>query len=128
LQGPAGHEPHFTLAMANSAELSVSDQIRQLEGVRKLVLGEVNVYPQVIPVALDLFRPHADVRLRRWGVDFLSECFASPAVPLGQKETMALQVFDTLKQLVENPKQDVLVLRSVIQTAASVYPLAMKWM
>lgn len=113
--------------MATDSRLSVPDQIRQLADARKLVLGDVSYYGQVIQATLPIFGPSAHVELRRWGAEFLAEAFATPAVPLGQKETLSLQVLDTLKALVEDPNQDVLVLRSVIQTSASVYPLAMRW-
>ncbi|KAI1865442.1 hypothetical protein JX265_006411 [Neoarthrinium moseri] len=107
--------------------MSVADQIRQLSDARKLVLRDVNYYGQVIQATLPIFGPSAHVELRRWGAEFLAEAFASPAIQLGQKETLSLLVLDTLKNLVEDPNQDVLVLRSVIQTAASVYPLALRW-
>ncbi|KAI0136352.1 mRNA cleavage and polyadenylation specificity factor complex subunit [Xylariales sp. AK1849] len=113
--------------MATSSQLSVPDQIRQLEGARKLVLGDVSYYPQVIQATLPIIGPSAQVEFRRWGAEFLAEAFSTPAVPLGQKETLSLLVLETLKHLVEDPEQDVMVLRSVIQTAASVYPLALRW-
>lgn len=115
--------------MASNPQLSVPDQIRQLEGARKLVLGNpVTYYPQVIQATLPIIGPSAQVEFRRWGAEFLAEAFSTPAVPLSQKETLSLLVLETLKHLVEDPNQDVMVLRSVIQTAASVYPLALRWM
>lgn len=114
--------------MATSPNMSVPDQIRQLADARKLVLSDVSYYPQVIQATLPIFGPSAQVDLRRWGAEFLAEAFASPAIQLGQKETMTVMILDTLKTLVEDPNQDALVLRSVIQTAASVYPLALRWM
>lgn len=114
--------------MAASPQLSVADQIRQLDGARKLVLKDVSYYPQVIQATIPIIGPSSQVEFRRWGADFLAEAFSTPAVPLSGKETLALTVLDTLKSLVEDPKQDVLVLRSVIQAAASIYPLAMRWM
>ncbi|KAI0402044.1 mRNA cleavage and polyadenylation specificity factor complex subunit [Xylaria palmicola] len=113
--------------MAAVPQLSVTDQIRQLEDARKLVLKDVSYYPQVIQASLPIIGPSALVEFRRWGSEFLAEAFATPAVPLANKETLSLVVLDTLKALVEDPKQDVLVLRSVIQAAASIYPLAMRW-
>ncbi|GAP84756.1 putative mRNA cleavage and polyadenylation specificity factor complex subunit [Rosellinia necatrix] len=113
--------------MAASPQLSVTDQIRQLEGARKLVLKDVSYYPQVIQATLPIIGPSSQVEFRRWGSEFLAEAFATPAVPLSSKETLSLVVLDTLKALVEDPKQDVLVLRGVIQAAASIYPLAMRW-
>lgn len=114
--------------MATSGQLSVADQIRQLEGARKLVLGDVSYYPTVVQATLPIIGPSAQVEFRRWGAEFLSEAFATPAVALSQKETLSLLVLETLKSLAEDPRQDVMVLRSVIQTAASVYPLALRWM
>ncbi|KAI1168475.1 mRNA cleavage and polyadenylation specificity factor complex subunit [Nemania serpens] len=108
-------------------QLSVADQIRQLEGARNLVLKDVSYYPQVIQATLPIIGPSSQVEFRRWGSEFLAEAFATPAVPLSSKETLSLVVLDTLKALVEDPKQDVLVLRGVIQAAASIYPLAMRW-
>ncbi|KAI1505276.1 hypothetical protein F5X99DRAFT_368874 [Biscogniauxia marginata] len=108
-------------------QLSVPDQIRQLEGARKLVLGDVTYYPQVIQATLPIIGPSSQVEFRRWGAEFLAEAFATPAVPLGQKETLSLLVLETLKLLVEEANQDVMVLRSVIQAAASIYPLALRW-
>ncbi|KAI0860711.1 mRNA cleavage and polyadenylation specificity factor complex subunit [Xylaria cubensis] len=113
--------------MAAAPQLSVADQIRQLEGARKLVLKDVSYYPQVIQATLPIIGPTSQVEFRRWGSEFLAEAFATPAVQLSSKETLSLVVLDTLKSLVEDPKQDVLVLRSVIQAAASIYPLAMRW-
>ncbi|KAI0106219.1 mRNA cleavage and polyadenylation specificity factor complex subunit [Nemania sp. FL0031] len=104
--------------MAAAPQLSVADQIRQLEGARKLVLKDVSYYPQVIQATLPIIGPSSQVEFRRWGSEFLAEAFATPAVPLSNKETLSLVVLDTLKSLVEDPKQDVLVLRSVIQAAA----------
>jgi len=111
-----------------SAQLSVPDQIRQLEDARKLVLGEVSYYPQVIQATLPIIGPTAKVEFRRWGTEFLCEAFASPVAPLSQKETWCIIVLETLKQLLDDPKQDVLVLRSAIQAAASIYPIAFRWM
>ena len=111
-----------------AGQLSVPDQIRQLEDARKLVLSDVTYYPQVIQATLPIIGPSEQVEFRRWGTDFLSEAFSTPAVSLGQKETLSLLVLETLKNLVEDPNQDSLVLRNTIQAAASIYPLALRWM
>ncbi|KAI1206454.1 uncharacterized protein F4807DRAFT_439250 [Annulohypoxylon truncatum] len=110
-----------------TAQLSVQDQIRQLEGARKLVLGNAGYYTQVIQASLPIIGPSAQVEFRRWGAEFLAEAFATPAIAPGQKETLSLLVLETLKLLVEDVNQDVTVLKSVIQTAASIYPLALRW-
>lgn len=114
--------------MASASEQSVSDQIRQLNDARKLVLGDVKYYPNVVQSILPIVGPSARVELRRWGADFLAEAFATPALPGSEKETMQLFVLDTLQTMVENPNEDAHVLRSAIQTAASVYPYALRWM
>lgn len=113
---------------APSPQVSVSDQIRQLNDARKLVLGDVKYYPTVVKSILPIVGPTAGVELRRWGADFLAEAFATPALPGSEKETMQLFVLDTLQTMVETPNEDAHVLRSAIQTAASIYPFALRWM
>ncbi|KAG6005077.1 hypothetical protein E4U54_000421 [Claviceps lovelessii] len=111
----------------SSSTLSVPDQIRQLNDARKLVLGDVNYYQSVVRGLLPIIGPNAPVELRRWGAEFLAEAFSTPALPNGEKETMQLYVLATVESLL-NEREDPQVLRSVIQTAASIYPLAMRWM
>ncbi|KAL6919186.1 hypothetical protein FSST1_003212 [Fusarium sambucinum] len=110
-----------------AATLSVSDQIRQLDDARKLVLGDVKYYPSVVNGILPIIGPSAPLELRRWGAEFLAEAFATPALPNGEKETMQPYVLPTLESLLENEREDPQVLRSVIQCVASIYPLAMRW-
>ncbi|KAJ3522199.1 hypothetical protein NM208_g12959 [Fusarium decemcellulare] len=110
-----------------TATLSVSDQIRQLDDARKLVLGDVKYYPSVVKGILPIIGPTAPIELRRWGAEFLAEAFATPALPNGEKETMQPYVLATLESMIENDREDPQVLRSVIQCAASIYPLAMRW-
>ncbi|KAK7426147.1 hypothetical protein QQZ08_007313 [Neonectria magnoliae] len=107
--------------------LSVSEQIRQLDDARKLVLGDVKYYPSVVKGILPIIGPSAPLELRRWGAEFLAEAFATPALPNGEKETMQPYVLTTLEAMIANDREDPQVLRSVIQTAASIYPLAMRW-
>lgn len=111
-----------------SSTLSVPDQVRQLNDARKLVLGDVKYYPSVVRGILPIIGPTAPVELRQWGAEFLAEAFSTPALPNGEKETMQPYVLATLESLVENEREDARVLRSVIQTAASIYPLALRWM
>lgn len=113
--------------MAN-AELSVPQQIRQLNDARKLVLSDVKFYPSVVRGLVPSIGPGAALELRRWGADFLAEAFATPALPNGEKETMAPYVLATLESLLQRDDEDHYVLRSVIQTASSIYPLALRWM
>lgn len=110
-----------------TATLSLPDQIRQLNDARKLVLEDVKYYPNVVRGLLPIIGPTAPVELRRWGADFLAEAFATPALPNSEKETMQPYVLATLESLAQNDNEDPYVLRSVIQTAASIYPLALRW-
>ena len=113
--------------MATSA-LTVEQQINQLNDARKLVLQDANFYPQIIQGILPIIGPTARVEFRRWGADFLAETFASPNVLAHQKETLTLLMLDTLKSMIENPHEDSAVVKSVVQTAASIYPLVVRWM
>ncbi|EKD12595.1 mRNA cleavage and polyadenylation specificity factor complex subunit [Drepanopeziza brunnea f. sp. 'multigermtubi' MB_m1] len=106
---------------------SVELQIKQLGDARKLVLSDASHYPQIIQGILPIAAPGARVELRRWVADFLAETFAAPSLPSQQKETLSLLVLETLKNMIENPQEDPAVVRSVVQTAASVYPLVMRW-
>ncbi|KAH6723347.1 hypothetical protein DL95DRAFT_177783 [Leptodontidium sp. 2 PMI_412] len=108
-------------------ESPVDDQINQLENARKLVLTDAVHYPQVVQGILPIGAPGARVELRRWVSEFLAETFASPAVAPQQKETMSLIVLETLKTMIENPQEDAAVVKSVVQTAASIYPLVFRW-
>lgn len=110
-----------------TSTLSVPDQIRQLNDARKLVLGDVNYYQSVVRGLLPIIGPNAPVELRRWGAEFLAEAFSTPALPIREKETMQLYVLATVESLLSE-REDPQVLRSVILTAASIYPLAMRWM
>jgi symplekin len=108
--------------------MSVNEQLSQLGDARKLVLGDASYYPQIVQGILPIIGPEARIELRRWGADFLAETFASPNLPSQQKETMALIVLETLKAMIENPHEDMEVVKSVVQTAASIYPLVLRWM
>jgi symplekin len=110
------------------ATLSVSEQLRQLDDARKLVLGDANYYPQIIQGILPIIGPDARLELRRWGSDFLAETFASPSLPAKEKESLSLLILETLKSMIENPNEDPGVVKNVVQTAASIYPLVFRWM
>lgn len=114
--------------MAAPVALSIDEQITQLDDARRLVLSDPNYYPRIIQGILPIINREARVELKRWAADFLAEGFASPQLPSQQKEALGLIVLDTLKSLLENPHEDVVVLESVVQTAASIYPLVLKWM
>ncbi|PQE24681.1 hypothetical protein CJF32_00006963 [Rutstroemia sp. NJR-2017a WRK4] len=109
------------------ATLTVEQQIAQLNDARKLVLSDANYYTQIIQGILPIIGPSARVELRRWGADFLAETFASPTIPPSQKETLSLIILDTIKSMIENPQEDNAVVKSIVQTAASIYPLVVRW-
>jgi symplekin len=120
-----------------AAPLSVDQQIKLLEDARKLVLTDSNYYPQIIQGILPLIDPRkgepqrdtvSKVELQRWGAEFLAETFASPALPPHQKETLCLTVLEALRSMLDDPNQDNAVVKSVVQTAASIYPLVFRWM
>jgi symplekin len=107
---------------------SVEEQITQLGDARKLVLNDSNYYPTIIQGILPLIAPHSRVELRRWVTDFLAETFASPTITPQQKENLSLIVLGTLKPMIDNPNEDTAVVKSVVQTAASIYPLVFRHM
>jgi symplekin len=114
--------------MAAPVALSIEDQINQLDDARRLVLSDASYYPRIIQGILPIINREARVELKRWVTDFLAETFASPQLPSQQKETLGLVVLETLRSLLENPQEDAVVVESVVQTAASVYPLVLRWM
>ena len=111
-----------------AATLSVSDHIRQLNDARRLVLGDVKLYQSVVKGILPIIAPTSQLELRRWTADFLADTFATPVLPAKEKEAMQPFVLDTVQSIFENPDEDVHVLRSMVQTAASIYPIALRWM
>ncbi|MCJ1229181.1 hypothetical protein MMC12_005846 [Toensbergia leucococca] len=109
------------------AALSVSDQLTQLENARQLVLADSVLYPQIVQGILPIVGSNALLELRRWGADFLAETFASPTLASQQKETLSIRVLQTLRDLLEKPGEDVGVVKSVVQAAASIYPLVFRY-
>lgn len=108
--------------------LSVPDQLAQLEAARLLVLGDAGLYPQIVQGILPIIGANARLELRRWGAEFLAETFASPAFASYQKENSAVGVLQILKDLLEKPGEDAAVVKSVVQTAASIYGLVFRYM
>ncbi|KAL2862117.1 hypothetical protein BJX68DRAFT_223961 [Aspergillus pseudodeflectus] len=112
--------------MAQSGD-QVVDQIAQLNAARNLVLGDAAFYPQIVNGVLPIIGAHARVELRRWGTEFLAETFASPAFATAQKEQLATNVLHTVRSILELPERDQLVLKNIVQTAASLYPLVFRY-
>lgn len=109
-----------------TAVASAAEMIPQLEAARKLALGDPQVYNQVLPGILPIIGPTAHLEVRRWGADFLAEGFASPSVSNQQKEQLSIEVIPTLRAILENQKEDVAVVRSAVQAAASLYSLVFR--
>lgn len=108
--------------------LSVTEQIKQLDSARGLVLADPVLYPQIVKGILPIVGSKARLELRRWGADFLAETFASPVLAPPQKEGLALDVLQMLKDSLEISGEDTGVLKSIIQAAASIYGLIFRYM
>lgn len=107
---------------------SPAEMLSQLEAARKLALADHAVYSQVVPGVLPLIGVNAALEVRRWGADFIAECFASPSLPHALKEQLVADVLPTLRAYLDNGAEDQAVLRSAVQAAASLYPLVFKRM
>ena len=105
-----------------------SQSLAPFNEARRLVLDDPKLYPQVVEPILPMIGASARLEMRRWGADFLAELFASPIVPTQIKEALGLRALSTLKDLLELPREDVEVLKSVIQAAASLYGLVFRYM
>jgi symplekin len=106
----------------------ITSQLAQLDDARKLVLTDAGYYRQIIQGILPIIGPEAKPELRRWGADFLAETFANPTLPNKEKEELSLMILETLKSLVEKDGEDAGVIKSLVQCAASIYPLVFRWM
>jgi len=106
---------------------AVAATISQLENARRIVLGDPTHYAAVVPGILPIIGPTAQIEVQRWGADFLAECFASPVLSMHSKEELGVQVLQLLKDSLLQ-QQDEAVVKSVMQTAASVYALIFRHM
>ncbi|OQE94411.1 hypothetical protein PENNAL_c0004G05487 [Penicillium nalgiovense] len=105
---------------------NVVDQVAQLNAARSLVLGDAAFYPQIVNGILPLVGASTRLELRRWGANFLAETFASPMLAVAQKEQLAPNVLQTIREILELPETDTTVLQSLVQTSASLYPLVFR--
>ena len=113
--------------MAQSAD-PLTGQLAQLNAARQLVLGDAAFYPQIVNGILPIIGVNARLELRRWGAEFLAETFASPMLASAQKEQLASNVLQTIQDLLGLPGGDAVVLKYIVQTAASLYPLIFRHM
>ncbi|KAJ5458269.1 hypothetical protein N7475_009657 [Penicillium sp. IBT 31633x] len=111
--------------MAQATE-NVVDQVAQLNAARSLVLGDAAFYPQIVNGILPIVGASTRLELRRWGANFLAETFASPMLAVAQKEQLAPNVLQTIREILELPETDTAVLQSLVQTSASLYPLVFR--
>ncbi|KAL1957994.1 hypothetical protein VTO42DRAFT_5206 [Malbranchea cinnamomea] len=102
---------------------SIVEQMSQLDAARNLVLGDAAFYPQIVSGILPIIGPNARIELRRWGAEFLAETFASPAFAQQPKQKLSTEVLQTVLELLDIPGNDVAVVKSAVQAAASIYPL-----
>lgn len=107
---------------------TANDTITNLNAVRNLARGDATHYAQIVPGVLPIIGASASLDLRRWGSEFLAETFAIPTLPSEQKQHLSLVVLQTLKEYLEVPEEDADVVKYVVQTAASVYPLVFRHM
>lgn len=104
----------------------MAEHLRQLDTARRLVLGDAALYPQIVQGILPIIGANGRLEIRRWGADFLAETFASPTLAQQQKQDLCILILGTLDAMLDGDDTDVL--KSVIQTAASIYPLVFKHM
>ena len=108
--------------------LSVHNQLAQLNAARLLVLGDADLYPQIVEGILPIIGATAHLDLKRWGADFLAETFASPHLGLQEKERLCIGILQTIRDWLELATEDYSVVKNAIQTAASVYGLIFRYM
>lgn len=106
----------------------VQNQLSQLDAARQLVLADAGLYPQIVQGILPIVGANAHLELRRWGADFLAETFSSPQLAPQEKERFSILVLQILRELLELPAEDDGVVKSVIQTAASIYGSVIRYM
>ena len=106
----------------------IARQILQLEEARKHVLADAHHYSAIIPGILPIIGASAPLDVRRWGADFLAEGFASPALATATKETLSVKVLPLLREWLDSQGQDDAIVKSAIQTVASIYPLVLRYM
>lgn len=108
---------------------NISDTVRQLNHARDLCLADPNsLYPQIVPGLAQIINANAELEIRRWGADFLSETFASPVLAAEHKQKLSITVLDGLKGFLDKPDEDAVVIKNVVQTAASIYQFVFRYM
>ena len=104
----------------------MASAVPQLEQARKIVLADPTHYPDIVTGISSIIGSGSALDAQRWGAEFMAETFASPIVAGSVKEKMCTGVIPILKDWLEN-QHDEAVLRSAIQTAASLYPYVFRF-
>ncbi|KAK9325095.1 hypothetical protein V1517DRAFT_315366 [Lipomyces orientalis] len=104
-------------------DLTVEQQIDQLNQAKQLVLQDASIYPQVIRGILPIAQK-PEPRLRSWCAAFLADGFASAEVNAGERQVLAVACLHTIEILFE--ETDLHVVKNLIQCSASIYPLIFK--
>ena len=102
---------------------TIAQTVASLNDARNLALADAGHYPEIVKGVLPLIGPNAPLELRRWGSEFLAEMFASPIMQTEEKERLSILVLELFRNLLELPGEDVAVVKTIVQAAASIYPL-----
>lgn len=113
-------------------------QIASLNQARALALADPSMYSKVLPAVLPILsssnNPNLSPELKSWGADFLAEIFSSPTLSADSKQGMVIQVLPVLREFLElpggqtaTPIDQIGTVKSVIQAAASVFPLVFRY-
>ena len=99
--------------------------MQQLDQARAMALQNPAFYPTILPGILPIIGPQNPLEQQRWGADFLAEIFATPVLGPEEKQQLSLQALPIMKQLMG--AKDIWVVKSVIQAAASIYPIIFRY-
>ena len=114
-------------ASALPLDPNVRKTLDQLSHARNLCLADPALYIKIVPGCMPLINAHTHLELRRWGANFLAETFALPVLSSEDKQNLVPDVLPVLKEYLDTPGQDFDVVKSVIQAAASIYPLVFRY-
>ena len=109
----------------SGSDLTVEQQIDQLNQAKQLIRQDASFYPQIMRGILPIAQK-PESRLRSWCADFLADGFASSEIQEDEKQSLAVLCLDTIVILFQEQQQTSL--KSLIQCAASIYGLLFKHM
>jgi symplekin len=113
---------------STTAQPVMSDDgvLSKLDTLRELALTDPAHWEAIVSKVTEFMGNDQSVEVLRWGIQFLAEAFATPTLKMETKQKMSLQILDTLKNLLEMEAEDPMVISSVVQVAASIYPLVFR--